>query len=75
MHNAITEVRISMNTEGHSMEMACQNCNVFNDLDHWESEALPDGWTEISCPSCGALHHAKRSRFSGLMINLVEDQG
>jgi hypothetical protein len=60
---------------GLSMEMACQKCDVFNDLDIWETEELPEGWKELACPSCGALHHAKNSSFSGLVINLVEDNG
>jgi len=57
------------------MDMACHHCKVFNDLNTWESEELENGWHEIECPSCGALHHAKRSGFSGLIVQLVEDNG
>lgn len=57
------------------MEMACQHCEVFNELDYWESEKLSDDWLEIACPSCGALHHMKNFRFSGLSVYLVEDNG
>ncbi|MNH46582.1 hypothetical protein D3C79_1094230 [compost metagenome] len=57
------------------MEMACQNCKVFSDLNAWESEKLDNGWHEIECPSCGALHHAKNSTFSGPTVYLVGDNG
>lgn len=58
-----------------NMDMACHHCKVFNDLDSWTSEKLSDGWYEIECPSCGALHHAKKSNFNGLNVYLVEDNG